>query len=135
MKVYVYLYENGEPLSVEDLSGPEGDAIEESLEKYGTLFVYTNEDYAVMEDFNEKKFNEAHRKFNERFVITPKQPRGSKKWGKVKVEFRTTELDPNMKVQEAGRRRRKVTSKKAAKKTCASGYAVYNYRKTRRRHK
>ena len=27
---------------------------------------------------------------------------------------------------------RKVTSKKAAKKTCAPGYAVYNFRKTRK---
>ena len=44
----------------------------------------------------------------------------------------TARLDPTMPVQEAGRRRRKVTSKKAAKKTCASGYAVYNYRKTRK---
>jgi len=31
-----------------------------------------------------------------------------------------------------GGRRSKVTSKKAAKKTCAPGYAVYNYRKTRK---
>ena len=132
MEVYVYLYENGKMRSFDHLSGPEGDAIEESLEKYGNLFVYTNKVYAVMEDFKEAKFNEAKKNFNERFVITPKQPRGSKKWGEVKVEFRTTELDPKMKVQEAGRRRRKVTSKKAAKKTCASGYAVYNYRKTRK---
>jgi len=33
---------------------------------------------------------------------------------------------------QARRRRRRVTSKKAAKKTCAPGYAVYNYRKTRK---
>jgi len=115
MKVYVYLYENREPLSVEDLSGPEGDAIKESLKKYGSLFVYTNEDYAVIKDFNEAKFNEAKKKFNERFVITPKQPRGSKKWGTVKVEFRTTELDPKMKVQEAGRRKTRKSKRRARK--------------------
>ena len=105
MEVYVYLYENGEPLSVEDLSGPEIDAIQKSLGKYGNLDAFTNEDYAVMEDFNEAEFNKAEKKFNERFVITPKQPRGSKKWGKVKVEFRTTELDSDMEVQQAGRRK------------------------------
>ena len=208
MEVYVYLYENGEPLSVEDLSGPEIDAIQKSLGKYGNLDVFTNEDYAVMEDFNEAEFNKAEKKFNEPFVITPRRL-GLNRWGEVKVVFRTSvvplapfedlpvinipkeqtdaitfadipdgtrmvdfhgekarhryyteatynalnpkknpfnrkdilpgdvtryiaKLDPTMPVQEAGRRRRKVTSKKAAKKTCASGYAVYNYRKTRK---
>jgi hypothetical protein len=103
MKVYVYLYENDQPLSVEDLSGPEGDAIEESLDKYGTLDVYTNEDYAVIEDFNEKKFNKKH-KLNEQFVIKPRRL-GLNKWGTVKVEFRTAKLDPKIEVQEAGRRK------------------------------
>ena len=120
MKVYVYLYENGEPVSVEDLSGPEGDAIEKSLGKYGTLNVYTKEDYAVIENLNEKKFNEKH-KLNKPFVIKPGQPRGSKKWGEVKVEFRTTELDSDMEVQEAGRRKTRKSKRRA--------------RKTRRRHK
>ena len=94
MEVYVYLYENGEPLSVEDLSGPEGDAIAESLVKYGTLDVFTNEDYAVMEDFNEAEFNKAEenepkKKFNEPFVITPRRL-GLNKWGEVKVVFRNS---------------------------------------------
>ena len=104
MEVYVYLYENGKMRSFDHLSGPEGDAIEESLVKYGTLDVYTNEDYAVMKDFNEAKFNEAKKKFNKPFVIKP-SPVGLNKWGKVKVEFRTTELDSDMEVQEAGRRK------------------------------
>jgi hypothetical protein len=108
MKVYVYLYENDQPLSVEDLSGPEGDAIEESLDKYGTLDVYTNEDYAVIEDFNEKKFNKVEnnkpkKEFNKPFVIKPRRL-GLNKWGTVKVEFRTAKLDPKIEVQEAGRR-------------------------------
>ena len=115
MEVYVYLYEDGKMKSFDHLSGPEGDAIEESLEKYGKLFVYTNKVYALMEDFNEKKFNEAKKNFNERFVITPKQPRGSKKWGKVTVEFRTTELDPNMKVQKAGRRKTRKSKRRGRK--------------------
>ena len=104
MEVYVYLYEDGKMRSFDHLSGPEADAIEESLKKYGTLDVHTNEDYAVMKDFNEAKFNEAKKKFNKPFVIKP-SPVGLNKWGKVKVEFRTTELDSDMEVQEAGRRK------------------------------
>ena len=44
------------------------------------------------------------------------------------------EIDVPMAPRPSGRPKggRKVTSKKAAKKTCAPGYAVYNYRKTRK---
>ena len=112
MEVYVYLYEDGKMRSFDHLSGPEADAIEESLKKYGTLDVHTNEDYAVIKNFKEAKFNQAKKKFNERFVIKPKplgldnpRPLGLNKWGKVKVEFRTTELDSDMEVQQAGRRK------------------------------
>jgi hypothetical protein len=42
----------------------------------------------------------------------------------------TAELEFERTISKGGRR--KVTSKKAAKKTCAPGYAVYNYRKTRK---
>jgi N-acetylglutamate synthase-like GNAT family acetyltransferase len=42
----------------------------------------------------------------------------------------TSELEFERTISKGGRR--KVTSKKAAKKTCAPGYAVYNYRKTRK---
>jgi hypothetical protein len=66
------------------------------LGKYGTLDVFTNEDYAVMEDFNEAEFNkveenetEPKTKFNEPFVITPRRL-GLNKWGTVKVVFRTS---------------------------------------------
>jgi hypothetical protein len=103
MEVYVYLYENGEPLSVEDLSGPEIDAIQKSLGKYGNLDVFTNEDYAVMEDFNEAEFNKAEKKFNEPFVITPRRL-GLNRWGEVKVVFRTSPLEdedlPEIKIPE-----------------------------------
>ena len=92
MEVYVYLYENGEPLSVEDLSGPEIDAIQKSLGKYGNLDAFTNEDYAVMEDFNEAEFNKAEKKFNEPFVIKPRRL-GLNRWGKDEVEFRTSPLE------------------------------------------
>lgn len=103
MEVYVYLYEDGEPLSVEDLSGPEIDAIQKSLGKYGNLDAFTNEDYAVMEDFNEAEFNKAEKKFNERFVITPRRL-GLNRWGTVEVEFRTSPLEdedlPEIKIPE-----------------------------------
>ena len=108
MEVYVYLCENRKPLSVEDLSGPEGDAIAESLGKYGTLDVFTNEDYAVMEDFNEAEFNkveenetEPKTKFNKPFVIKPRQL-GLNKWGTVTVLFLTSPL-PEIKIPEKQR--------------------------------
>jgi hypothetical protein len=101
MEVYVYLYVNGEPLSVKDLSGPEIHAIAESLGKYGNLDVFTNEDYAVMEDFNEAEFNKAEKKFNEPFVITPRQL-GLNRWGEVEVLFLISPL-PEIKIPEKQR--------------------------------
>jgi len=103
MKVYVYLYENGEKMSFEHLSGNELESLVNHLQAYGTLEDKGYE-YGVIENFTGKEEN------LKRFTITPPNYSQSN-WGDVEVEFRTDTVGGRKKSRKSSKKTRRYRKK------------------------